>query len=149
MTNEKKIKHLYARAGFGLSPCQLSKKSRLSVENAVKDLFKNCRKVKAVKIPYYNMPTAEDYKNMDKAEKKKQRKELQRLTGEINLNWMRQMISDDYNPLQEKMTLFWHGHFACESKRFDFAGRQINTIRQYALGNFRDLVFRVLLDDRL
>ena len=146
MTNEKKIKHLYARAGFGLSPCQLSKKSRLSVENAVKDLFKNCRKVKAVKIPYYNMPTAEDYKNMDKAEKKKQRKELQRLTGEINLNWMRQMISDNYNPLQEKMTLFWHGHFACESKRFDFAGKQINTIRQYALGNFRDLVLAIAKD---
>ena len=146
MANEKKIKHLYARAGFGLSPIQLNKKGRLSVEKAVKDLFKSCKKIKAVKIPYYNMPSADDYKKLNKSERNIKRKEMQKLTGEVNLNWMRQMISDDYNPLQEKMTLFWHGHFACESKRFDFAGRQINTIRQYALGNFRDLVLAVAKD---
>lgn len=146
MTNEQKIQHLFWRAGFGLSPTEFQKKRKQPLEKVVKNLFRDAQKINPVKVPYYNLPTEEQFKKMSKTERRDKRKETQRLTTEVNLNWVRQMVSDDYSCLQEKMTLFWHGHFACESKRFDFAARQINTIRQYALGNFRDLLVAVSKD---
>jgi len=146
MTDRQKIQHLYWRAGFGLSPQQLQKKEKQKLDKVVKDLFKDAKKIRAVKLPYYNIPSKEEFKALSKPERKAKIKEVQKLTSKVNLNWVRQMLSDDYSPLQEKMTLFWHGHFACESKRFDHAGRQINTIRQYALGNFRDLILAVSKD---
>ena len=54
--------------------------------------------------------------------------------------WINTMINRQSNPLLEKMTLFWHGHFACESKRFDFAHRQLSIIRENALGDFKKLL---------
>ena len=52
-------------------------------------------------------------------------------------------------PLEEKMTLFWHGHFATiESKVRDYRKmlRQNETLRAGATGNFRDLMIAVARD---
>ncbi|WMX16791.1 DUF1800 domain-containing protein [Aureispira sp. CCB-E] len=146
MTEEQKIQHLYWRAGFGLSPIEFQKKKKQPLEKVLNDLFKEAKKVNSVRIPYYNMPSAQSFKAMEKKERREKMKEIQQLTTEVNLNWVRQMTSNESNCLQEKMTLFWHGHFACESKRFDYAAQQINTIRHYALGNFRDLVLAISKD---
>ncbi|CAA6819930.1 MAG: Unknown protein [uncultured Aureispira sp.] len=146
MTEEQKIQHLYWRAGFGLSPTAFQQKRKLPLNKVIKDLFKAAKKIQPVQMPHYNLPSAESFKAMSKAERLIKKKEIQKLTPEINLNWVRQMASDDYSCLQEKMTLFWHGHFACESKRFDYAARQINSIRAQALGNFRDLVLAISKD---
>ncbi len=51
--------------------------------------------------------------------------------------------------LREKMTLFWHNHFATESaviKDARFTYRNHTLLRQYALGNFKDLTKLVTLD---
>ena len=146
MTNEEKIQHLYWRAGFGLSPQDLKKKGGQPLKKVIDELFKGAKKINPVKLPYYNMPSRSDLKGMDGKAKKALRKDLKKLTTELNLNWVRQMASDRYNALQEKMTLFWHGHFACGTKRFDAAGQQINMIRRHALGNFRDLVLGISKD---
>lgn len=146
MTEEQKIQHLYWRAGFGLSPTKFQQKRKQSLTKVLKDLFKDAEKLRPVQMPNYKMPSPESLKAMSKPERLKKRKEIQKLTPEVNLNWVRQMTSDTHSCLQEKMTLFWHGHFACESKRFDYAARQINTIRTYALGNFRDLVLAISKD---
>jgi len=146
MTEEQKIQHLYWRAGFGLSPSEFQQKRKQPLDKIIKDLFKAAKKIQPVRMPYYNIPSGTAFKAMSKTERLKKTKEIQKLTPEVNLNWVRQMTSTKYSCLQEKMTLFWHGHFACESKRFDYAARQINTIRQYALGNFRDLVLAISKD---
>jgi uncharacterized protein (DUF1800 family) len=146
MTEEQKIQHLYWRAGFGLSPTKFQQKRKQSLTKVLKDLFKDAEKLRPVQMPNYKMPSQESFKAMSKPERLKKKKEIQKLTPEVNLNWVRQMTSDAHSCLQEKMTLFWHGHFACESKRFDYAARQINTIRTYALGNFRDLVLAISKD---
>lgn len=146
MTEEQKIQHLYWRAGFGLSPSAFQKKRKQPLDKIIKNLFKDAQKINPVKIPHYNMPSAQSFKAMEKKERREKIKEIQKLTAQVNLNWIDQMTKDEYSCLQEKMTLFWHGHFACESKRFDYAAQQINTIRQYALGNFRDLVLAISKD---
>jgi uncharacterized protein (DUF1800 family) len=45
--------------------------------------------------------------------------------------------------LREKMSLFWHGHFACRVINIYSQQELLNTIRQNALGNFGDLLREV------
>ncbi|WP_201985956.1 DUF1800 domain-containing protein [Hymenobacter rubidus] len=56
--------------------------------------------------------------------------------------WMERMATSPAQ-LREKMTLFWHGHFACRVRQPDAALSLHNTTRQYALGKFPDLLLAV------
>ena len=45
------------------------------------------------------------------------------------------------HPLREKLTLFWHNHFATSNAKVHNAGfmlGQYELMRRHALGNFRD-----------
>ncbi len=62
--------------------------------------------------------------------------------------WADRMLNTE-RPLEEKMTLFWHGHFATsEDKVRDFRKmlRQNETFRRHATGDFRDLMVAVAQD---
>lgn len=62
--------------------------------------------------------------------------------------WLDRMLNSEAN-IQEKMTLFWHNHFATRTDTA-FWGRisylHNVTLRQHALGNFKELVKAVTLD---
>ena len=62
--------------------------------------------------------------------------------------WLNKMIHDPAN-IREKMTLFWHNHFATESSIVTI-GRLVYQnnalLRDNALGNFKELVRAVTLD---
>ena len=60
---------------------------------------------------------------------------------DLNLQWLDRMASGN-DALREKMALFWHGHFACRTMGRNplFMQQYANTLRQHALGNFRDLL---------
>ena len=52
-------------------------------------------------------------------------------------------------PLEEKLTLFWHGHFATEERKIDdyrLMLHQNKTLRRLASGNFRDLLVAISQD---
>ena len=62
--------------------------------------------------------------------------------------WLYRMVKTRV-PLREKLTLFWHGHFATSLDKIEDAhvmNRQIETIRRLAWGNFRDLVLAIAKD---
>ncbi|MGH6899718.1 MAG: DUF1800 domain-containing protein [Geminicoccaceae bacterium] len=62
--------------------------------------------------------------------------------------WADRMLKTE-RPLEEKMTLFWHGHFATsEDKVRDFRKmlRQNRTFRRHATGDFRELVVAIAQD---
>jgi len=62
--------------------------------------------------------------------------------------WLDRMLRSGH-PLQEKMTLFWHGHFATgEEKVRDYRKLklQLDTLRKGALGSFRHLLTAVAKD---
>ena len=62
--------------------------------------------------------------------------------------WLDRMVRSPH-PLAEKMTLFWHGHFATtEEKLRDYRKirQQLETLRAGALGSFRDLLTAVSKD---
>ena len=69
-------------------------------------------------------------------------------TRRVALWWADRMVATP-RPLEEKMTLFWHGHFATsETKVRDYRKLllQNQTLRKHATGNFRDLLLAVMRD---
>jgi uncharacterized protein (DUF1800 family) len=147
MTTEEKIKHVYSRVGFGLSPEDYQRLRRQPLSKVINNLFEGAKKTpQKVVCPNYSIPSPSQFKSMGKKERIQATKDLRQLLPKLNLNWMRQMIAEQDQALMEKMTLFWHGHFACEPNRVDFAYKQLQVLRKYALGNFRDLLVAISKD---
>lgn len=147
------IKHLYNRAGFGISYADLYELSKKRLSKAVDKLFnlaENTADLKTVSQQEYKeqqmLLAALGAKKEQSPEEKQQREEITKLRNEksrdLNIDWMQQMIAAK-NPLLEKMTLFWHGHFACRTNN-PFFSQQLNNIqRTNALGNFKTLLMEV------
>ena len=63
--------------------------------------------------------------------------------------WWAERMLDTERPLEEKMALFWHGHFAtAENKVRDYRKMlgQIDMFERHATGNFRELLVAVAKD---
>jgi hypothetical protein len=63
--------------------------------------------------------------------------------------WWAERMLDTHRPLEEKMALFWHGHFATsEEKVRDYRKMlvQLDLFHRHGTGNFRDLVIGVAQD---
>jgi uncharacterized protein (DUF1800 family) len=60
----------------------------------------------------------------------------------LNLAWLGQMINSPQQ-LREKMSLFWHGHFASRTINIFYQQKLLDIIRSNALGNFGDLLKQV------
>src|SRR5277367_102794 len=59
--------------------------------------------------------------------------------------WMKRMAYGPH-PLQEKLALFWHGHFTTSAKDEQLSllmWRQNELLRQYSAGNFRQFVHAI------
>ncbi len=57
----------------------------------------------------------------------------------LNIMWLSEMTNSQAQ-LREKMSLFWHGHFACRVINSFFQQELLHTIRTNALGNFGELL---------
>jgi uncharacterized protein (DUF1800 family) len=64
---------------------------------------------------------------------------------QLNLAWCKQMTQPEV-ALREKLTFFWHDHFACRARIPWLAQQQNNSIRTHALGSFADLLMAVSKD---
>lgn len=147
------VKHLYNRAGFGISYPNLLNLSKKRVSKVVDELFKDATKFEPLKTVDDNevrqqmaLQATLGAKKELTLEEKDQRQEITRIQNErsrsLNLDWLTKMVNTAA-PIQEKMTLFWHGHFACRSNNPMFAQELNNIQRTYALGSFRTLLVEV------
>lgn len=139
MVSTTQVKHFYNRAAFGVSPA-LKEISKQSISSLFKNGIAN-KSIQAIAKP------DTDYEEMKQNEEKvklllKKNKELQ---IKLNTAWFTQLTDVD-SVLREKMTFFWHDHFACRVRNAYLAQPQINTIRTYALGKFSDLLVAVSKD---
>jgi uncharacterized protein (DUF1800 family) len=67
---------------------------------------------------------------------------------QLQIEWFNRMIATK-RPLQEKMALFWHGHFATANSKVNspfLMRQQYQLFLSQGLGNFRDLVVGVSKD---
>jgi len=140
------IKHLYARAGFGLSPKEWNDKTSFSRSKAIDELFSHAKR--AAKQPIvldHSIISAKLGMSMDMSvemDKKKKNKQRKTLVARQNIQWINRMADPKESALLEKMMLFWHGHFACQPQG-EYALHYTNILRTHALGNFRELVHAI------
>lgn len=89
----------------------------------------------------------QDVANMQKQELTNEQKKMIREQSRddlknLNLLWLDEIINSEAQ-LREKMSLFWHGHFACRVINSFFQQELLQTIRENALGNFKDMLVAV------
>ncbi|PWK11342.1 DUF1800 domain-containing protein [Tumebacillus permanentifrigoris] len=121
-----KIAHLLRRTGFTATKAQVDALSSLSIPQVVDKLLNAA--LTAPKPP-------------DGLDEKTDIKKL--------VQWWIDIMVRTSNPLQEKMTLFWHGHFTSNYRKvrnIDLIAQQNVLLRKHALGNFRDLAYNISID---
>lgn len=137
--SELHIQHLYWRAGFGITKKELQPIRKKSVNKHVDLLFEKS----AYKPINYDLSKFQvEIKKLSKEERKELRKDANKVMIELNLKWMDHMVKTE-GILREKMTLFFHDHFAVRLKNPVVCLELLNIIRKNALGNFGDMLLEV------
>lgn len=88
--------------------------------------------------------TLEKFREMRQRAQREDRGQMR----EIRRWWLTRMIQTP-RPLEEKMTLFWHGHFATSYRNTENSYhmyQQNRMLRGLALGNFRELLAAIIRD---
>jgi len=154
VNNQVKIEHLFQRAGFGATPAQMKEFGEKSPEKALKFLLTDSEKINqlviideeiAMVMKKKTLRNMLDRKSLPAEEIKEQIKEYREQLTDLNFSWVKNMASGE-SMLREKMTLFWHGHFACRLRQPLLVQVQNNVIRENALGKFSDLLLAISKD---
>lgn len=158
--NERLAAHLLRRAGFGGSPDDVRRFAGMSVNAAVESLvrFPSTGGMPQPDDLYSPVGLLQQYGPRGlRAMGDDQRRELNkqiavsefRSSRALQLWWVNRMLATPA-PLQEKMTLYFHGHFTTTvlQKRVSpvMAFNQNQLFRSYALGNLRELTRNVSKD---
>jgi len=135
------LKHFHSRFGFGLNLEQyLSFKKGKAINKSMwLDNQLQSRKVNLLPTSKVVKPFLPQEMKVSKQNREEKIKEDRKIILKINREWIKQMATNE-NPLQEKMALFWHDHFACSPKSSFMASSYLELIRREALGNFRSLL---------
>ena len=145
--------HLLNRAGFGGSPTEIQKLADLGPERAVAHLLDYENIPDPTPNPDWAMPNPEEIRKLRETirngtpeEKKLAQQQEQRLIQSRMLElrgWWLQRMARGPRPLQEKLVLFWHGHFATSVDKVRnpyFMWRQNELFRRLATGNWQQLL---------
>jgi len=151
-----KARHLLVRAGFGGTPQEVEKLRAIGLYKAVDYLVEFYRLPQPAQtfdpIP---LPAADPLEA-----KMKMRGNGNRAVGfdraDVNANqfvqmrrwWLERMVESP-RPLQEKLALFWHGHFASQESVVQNSYtmfRQLQFFREHAAGNFGALLYGLVHD---
>jgi uncharacterized protein (DUF1800 family) len=145
MTSLQNIKHYHSRFGFGLSLEDYLIFTKSNSFDALAHLNKqvSVSDYRPLKISKTTAPLRfKEMAEMEKSDQKAMVKDDRKVVIEINGEWLAEMASTS-NPLREKMSLFWHDHFACKPKTSHMAASYLELLRKQALGNFRSLLHGV------
>ena len=151
--------HLMNRAGFGGSPADIENIRKMGLYRAV-SWFVDYEKIPdATPAPDWAHPDPdviarrEAIRNAADPETRRmlqqqQNQEQNSQIADLRYWWLRRMALGP-RPFQEKMTLFWHGHFATSFEKVQmpyFLWLQNETLRQNATGNFNNLLISISED---
>ena len=134
--NHRKAAHLYRRASFGASHGQLDDAVARTPQECVDGLLAACEPDHAETFAFDTEMTA-----MAKGLAAGEPQALEPW-------WLYRMLLSPA-PLKERMTLFWHGHFATSGAVVSSAAlmlKQNEMLREYGLGRFEKLVQAVSRD---
>ncbi|HEX7261041.1 MAG TPA: DUF1800 domain-containing protein [Luteolibacter sp.] len=164
--------HLLNRAGFGGSPSSIKALHALGRVKAVNFLIAPTEPLDAFPVPAWcndeqaladMRARVEQRQAMQKSMRELSPEDADKLKRDANQEfqkenrqrsleaqgwWFRRLL-ETRAPLREKMTLFWHDHFASSIQKVKqpvLMVRQNELFRRNAFGSFRDLTQAVLMD---
>ncbi len=144
-------RHLLSRVGFSASNADIQSFAKLTRIEAADRLVKGATSVAVTPaLPWVDeLPLAPAKRQtMSREETQAERQRNNARTFELRDWWFREMLNTP-SPLTEKMTLFWHNHFATSQQKVHFAPliyRQNTLLRRNALGNFSNLLHEISRD---
>jgi uncharacterized protein (DUF1800 family) len=133
MDEAQQVAHLLRRAGFGANPRELADAVRRGYAATLDQL-----------LDFASVPdrAADELADVEDALLDV------RNADDVRTAWLFRMVRTS-RPLEERLALFWHGHFATSVKKVGNAAlmrRQIDLFRRHAAGNFRSLLLDVARD---
>ena len=164
----EQARHLLWRAGFGGTPEQIQTLVGWGPEKSV-DYLLDMDKVEyeEVKVTQFDKniirpPNREEQEKVRQARQKQDETILAQIRviqqereqndreqmRDIQKWWLRRMIETP-RPLEEKLTLFWHGHFATGYRAVENSYHmflQNDFFRKNAAGNFGDMLYGIIRD---
>ena len=143
-------RHLLNRTSFAAQTTEIDDYAQLTRAQAVDRLLSETRRTAAYPAPTWTAKYERVYKPDMTQEQRMQanRRELVERGLELRTWWVAEMLSTP-SPLTEKMTLFWHNHFATSQQKVRSATlmyRQNVMLRNYATGNFGAMLREVSKD---
>jgi uncharacterized protein (DUF1800 family) len=162
--NVRLAAHLLRRAGFGGTPEDIARAASAPVGGAVDALIHYPKDSGLPGAPDKLDDGYAEQRNLlraagrapngiDDAGLQMQKMAVQKLRQETNISmlrwWTERMVKTNA-PLQEKMTLFWHGHFASSALQKGITPKEAVDqnwlFRDNALGNVREMTHKVSKD---
>jgi hypothetical protein len=128
--NAKWAAHLYRRAGFGCTPDELKAAVAVGLDKTLEKMLAPA-KTPVKPLPPVRVPPP-DPNNPNPIPA------IPVGAIQIRANWLNRMLSGQ-EPILERLTLFWHSHFATSIAKIqnaDLMERQNALIRKHALGKF-------------
>ncbi len=161
-------RHLLWRAGFGGTPQQIQALASMGPERAVEYI------VEYDNIPYESVNSSDFDKDIMRPPTQAERQAYARARRENDeeavarvramrqerqrsdrrqvaqmQNWWLKRLIETPRPLEEKMTLFWHGHFATSYRTIEDSYHmfmQNQLFRDNATGNYGELMYNIIRD---
>jgi uncharacterized protein (DUF1800 family) len=152
--------HFYNRAGFGGPPAEIEKLVALGPAKAIASLADFEEVPDDTANPVWAKPdperearlrairqsdkSPEEKRMMQQQIQREQQQQIMELRG-----WWLQRMAGGPRPFQEKMVLFWHGHFATSTQKVRepyFMWRQNELFRRLATGNWEEMLVHVAQD---
>ena len=157
--NDATAAHLLNRAGFGGTPNEIERVRQKGLAAAVRDLVDVKADAANIAPPAWAHPRDIRAQRMEIKAAKERGENFQSKVRQVRMMegdeivdlrrwWLDRMLNGPA-PLLEKMTLFWHGHFATSIQKVRDAywmWLQNDTIRRNAFGNFTTLVKKISRD---
>ncbi|MEI6737945.1 MAG: DUF1800 domain-containing protein [Pseudomonadota bacterium] len=144
-------RHLLNRTGFAASLSEVESFTGMTRQGAAEKLIHAARDVASTPAPKWtNAPIipASKFRDMSREERETELKLNAERAFDLREWWFREMLTTS-SPLTEKMTLFWHNHFATSQQKVKYTTlmyRQNVLLRKYALGNFGTLLHQIARD---
>jgi len=135
MTTRDRIAHVRRRFGFGSTNSELDEAEKMGLEACIDNL-----------IDYEKIPDDFPFNPWEFAFYGDKQVALD--PGRFLAWWCMRMVLTP-RPLEEKLTIFWHDHFAISGSKVEFGPlmlRNNQTIRKHACGKFDELLLSMVQD---
>lgn len=146
----EEARHLLNRTSFAADEGQVQEFAGLTREQAVDRLLSSIQTQAQTPPPEWvnEVISLRKIRSMSEEERENFRKRYREYGIELRAWWYQEMLSTP-SPFTEKMTLFWHNHFTSSLQKVkapQFMYHQNVLLRQYALGNFGEMLHAVSKD---